>query len=115
MLCVSITASTPDDIFSFDLSSADCVEVQLDYLKNPMQAVETSWSRLPIPVIATCRRRDRGGRFDGTVNDERRILTAAAQNGAAYIEMDYRDFQPVQGATGIASYQDFDRTPAHVA
>jgi len=115
MLCVSITASTPDEIFSSDLSSADCVEVRLDSLKNPMQSLEISWSKLPIPVIASCRRRDRGGRFDGTPADERRILSAAAQNGAAYVEMDYRDFQSIEGVRCIASYNDFNETPDDVA
>jgi len=114
MLCVSITASTPDDIFSYDLSCADCVEVRLDCLKNPLQSLDISWSRLPVPVIATCRSRDRGGRFDGTPADQRRILSAAAHNGAAYVEMDYRDFHLMEGATCIASCEDFDRTPDDV-
>src|SRR5262245_45136557 len=111
MLCVSIIASTPEDIFSVDLNSADCAEVRLDCLENPMQSLDMSWSKLPLPVIATCRRRDRGGQFDGTVDDERRILSVAAQNGAAYIDMDYRDFHADQGATGIASYHDLNETP----
>ena len=93
----------------------DCVEVRLDGLQNPMQSLDISWSKLPIPVIATCRRRDRGGRFDGTPADERRILSAAAQNGAAYVEMDYRDFQSIEGVTCIASYNDFNETPEDLA
>src|SRR5262245_4607382 len=111
MLCVSITASTTEGIFSSDLSFADCAEVRLDYLKDPMQSLEISWSKLRKPVIATCRRRDRGGRFDGSAQDERRILAAAAQNGAAYIEMDYRDVQDLPDATCIASYHDVNETP----
>src|SRR3954452_25006916 len=33
-LCVSLTPRNVDDVFSADLSGADCVEVRLDYLKN---------------------------------------------------------------------------------
>ena len=36
-LCVSLTPASLDDIFSADVSGADCVEVRLDYLKEPQK------------------------------------------------------------------------------
>src|SRR2546425_9920672 len=48
-LCVSLTPASLDDIFSADVSGADCVEVRLDYLKEPQQSIHTRWDRLPLP------------------------------------------------------------------
>jgi 3-dehydroquinate dehydratase/shikimate dehydrogenase len=129
MLCAVFTAATVDELFRSDFGGADCVEVRLDYLENPQQAAEVSWTRLGLPVIATCRRRQRGGLFDGTLDQERRILERAARGGAAYVDMDYRDAQPLAGAQLIGSFHDFEQTapdldlhleaacagPAHVA
>ena len=46
-LCVVLTPGNLDDIFSADVSGADCVEVRLDYLKDPQQSIHTRWDRLP--------------------------------------------------------------------
>src|SRR5687768_13895219 len=54
-LCVSLTPKTIDEVFSTDVSGADCVEVRLDYLKQPEQSTHARWDRFAVPVIATCR------------------------------------------------------------
>ena len=89
-LCVSLTPETLDDVFTADISRADCVEVRLDYLKNPQESTTARWDRLPLPVIATCRGKDRGGLFTGSIEEETRILDDAAKNGARFIDIDYR-------------------------
>ena len=111
-LCVSLTPETIDDVFTADIAGADCAEVRLDYLKEPQQAVHTRWDRLPIPVIATCRGRERGGLFDGSVEEESRILESAARNGARFVDIDYRFTRAFPPADVIASYHNFDETPA---
>ena len=110
MLCAVLTAGTIDEFFRSDFTGADCVEVRLDYLKNPDEAATVSWTRLGVPVIATCRRQQRGGLFDGTVEQERRILECAVRGGAAYVDMDYRDARPFAGAQLIGSFHDFEQT-----
>src|SRR5262249_5576017 len=72
------------------------------------------WDKLPVPVIATCRGRDRGGQFRGSIEEEIRILQYAVENGARFVDMDYRIARPMPGAQVIASFHDFDRTPSDV-
>jgi 3-dehydroquinate dehydratase/shikimate dehydrogenase len=100
-----------DEVFSSDLTGADCVEVRLDYLPNPQESVQVRWDNLPIPVVATCRGKDRGGQFPGTVEEEIRILQYAVENGAKFVDIDYRFARPFPGAQVIASFHDFERTP----
>jgi len=114
MLCVTLTPGSIEEVFSSDLSGADCVEVRLDYLKNPRQSLDVSWTKLGIPMIATCRREERGGRFRGLLQDEVAILEAAARNGASFADMDYRDARPIAGTRIIASYHNFERTPSDI-
>jgi 3-dehydroquinate dehydratase/shikimate dehydrogenase len=111
MLCVSLTPATLDDIFNSDIRFADCVEIRLDCLKDPHQSQEISWSRLKLPVIVTCPRIDRGGQFKGTLQQEHEILQFAVKNGAAFVDMDYRDAVPLPGARLIGSFNDAEHTP----
>src|SRR5688572_25403842 len=110
-LCVSLTPETLEDVFASDVSGVDCLEVRLDYLKDPRQSRNARWDRLPVPVIATCRGKERGGLFDGTIDDEIDILQSAAKNGARYIDIDYRHARPFPPADVIASYHNFQNTP----
>jgi len=113
-LCVSLTPGSLDDVFASDVSGVDCLEVRLDYLKNPKQSKEARWDRLPVPVIATCRGKERGGLFEGTIEDEVDILQAAARNGAKYVDIDYRFARPMPPADVIASYHNFEETPGNL-
>jgi 3-dehydroquinate dehydratase/shikimate dehydrogenase len=110
-LCVSLTPRSLEEVFSSDLSGADCVEVRLDYLTNPQDSITVRWDRLPLPVIATCRGKERGGRFEGSIEDELRILQQAASNGAQLVDIDYRYAKPIAGADVISSFHDFEATP----
>jgi 3-dehydroquinate dehydratase/shikimate dehydrogenase len=103
-----------NDVFASDVSGADCVEVRLDYLPNPQSAMHARWDRLPVPVIATCRGKERGGRFEGTLEEENRILEQAAHNGARFVDIDYRFAKRFAGAEVIGSFHDFATTPADI-
>jgi 3-dehydroquinate dehydratase/shikimate dehydrogenase len=95
-----------------DLTGADCVEVRLDYLDDPRQSVHARWDRLPVPVIATCRGKAQGGRFDGSIEEETRILQYAVENGAKFVDIDYRFAKPAFApARVIGSFHDFSGTP----
>ncbi len=113
-LCVSLTPESIDDIFAADVAGADCVEVRLDYLKNPQQSAATRWDRFSIPVIVTCRGKEQGGRFEGSIEEELRILDHAARNGARFIDVDYRYARPFANAEVIASFHDFTSTPPNL-
>jgi 3-dehydroquinate dehydratase/shikimate dehydrogenase len=111
-LCVSLTPGSLDEVLSSDLTGADYVEVRLDYLANPQESITTRWDRLAVPVIATCRRKEFGGRFAGSQDEEFRILQYAVENGAKFVDMDYRCAKSIPGAEVIASLHDFERTPS---
>jgi len=113
-LCVSLTPRSLDEVFSSDLTGADCVEVRLDYLDNPRESVTTRWDRLPLPVIVTCRGREWGGKFQGSIDEEIRILQYAVENGAKFIDIDYRFAQSLAGAPVIGSFHDFTGTPPDI-
>jgi 3-dehydroquinate dehydratase/shikimate dehydrogenase len=101
-----------EEVFSADLTGADYVEVRLDYLGNPRDSVHARWDKLRVPVIATCRGKERGGQFDGSIEEEVRILQSAVENGARFVDVDYRIARPMPGAQVIASFHDFDGTPS---
>ncbi len=95
---------------------ADLVELRLDYLRR-----EPDFGRLlrerPAPVIATCRRRDEGGRFSGSEEDRKRILRLAIAQGVDYVDLeaDIADEIPRYGKTKrIISYHNFETTPANL-
>jgi 3-dehydroquinate dehydratase / shikimate dehydrogenase len=113
-LCVSLTPRSLQEVFSSDLTGADCAEVRLDYLEKPQESVHARWDRLPLPVIATCRGKERGGRFEGSIEEEIRIIQSAAQNGAEFVDIDYRSAKSFEGAQVIASFHDFGATPANI-
>jgi len=110
-LCASLTADSLDELFSQDILGADYVEVRLDHLKEPQQAEHARWDRFPVPVIATCRGVDRGGRFPGSVSEESKILDIAVANGAKFVDIDYQYVRKFGSAEVIASYHNFDHTP----
>jgi len=103
-----------DEVFSSDLAGADCVEVRLDYLNDPRESVHARWDRLPLPVIATCRGKERGGEFKGSIDEEIRILQYAVENGAKLVDIDYRFAKSFAGAQVIGSFHDFRQTPGDV-
>ena len=113
-LCVPLTPKKLDDIFAADLAGADLVEVRLDYLIDPQESIHARWDRLPVPVIATCRGKERGGQFEGSIEEETRILEHAARNGARFVDIDYRFAKPVDGAEVIGSFHDFAATPSNI-
>jgi 3-dehydroquinate dehydratase / shikimate dehydrogenase len=110
-LCVSLTPRNLNEVFSADLTGADCAEIRLDYLDDPRESLQARWDRLPVPVIAACRGRDRGGEFKGSIAEEMQILERAAENGAKFVDIDYRFAKPFAGARVIASFHDFQQTP----
>src|SRR5262249_39574155 len=114
-LCVPLTPRTLNDVFSADLSRADCVEVRLDYLENPRDSVHARWDRLPIPVIATCRGKERGGHYAGSIKEKIPILKSAVENGARYVDIVYQFAPPFPGPKVIVSFHVFAATPADLS
>ena len=110
-LCAALTPSRVADLFAAPVAGADCVEVRLDYLEVPAESAQVRWDDLPVPGIATCRGKEQGGRFEGSIEDELQLLERAVENGARFVDIDYRFVRPFDGAEAIGSYHNFERTP----
>lgn len=102
----------------------DFLEIRLDMLQRPTSAIAVIrrlLRRYPDTVIlATCRRKQNGGEFAGSVKEELEILEAASKAGAALldVEIETAEHSPElvealrERARVIVSYHNFEHTPA---
>ena len=99
-------------------------ELRLDYLRDHagLEAeLHRILSRLRYPqTIATCRRVEAGGHFEGPVEKQVEILAAAARAGCQWVDIEiesvnalrkfsFKEFAP---AKVIVSYHNYENTPA---
>jgi 3-dehydroquinate dehydratase / shikimate dehydrogenase len=99
-------------------------EFRLDYLSRPEQgltAITEFLARHPeCSVLATCRRHQNHGRFNGSIEEQIRVLSAAIKAGAQAIDVEVEsaenvgaDLDPLRGeATFVLSYHNYNGTPA---
>ena len=87
-VCVAITGATAAEVIEKTASTIkenSFIEVRLDYLESPLTALAGLKDLLSanptITAIATCRRKESGGRFQGTVAKELDVLCNAALSG----------------------------------
>ncbi len=105
-------------------SGEDFLEVRLDLLDRPdagLAVIRRVLRRYPETVVlATCRRKQAGGAFKGTIEKQLDILDAAVEAGAAVVdvEIETAEVDPSlletfeDRALRMLSYHDFERTPA---
>lgn len=99
-------------------------EFRLDYLPKPEQGVNAVRRFLAAhpecTILATCRRHQNQGRFNGSVEEQIHILDAAADAGARAVDIEIESAESVQahldtlrGKTKIVlSYHNYDGTPS---
>jgi 3-dehydroquinate dehydratase/shikimate dehydrogenase len=99
------------------------LEFRLDYLDKPLQGAEAIRGfRAEFPdtaVLATCRRHQNHGKFNGSVEEEFAVLEAAVSSGAQAVDVEIETAEVSQerlhqfrGRTLlIVSYHNFDATP----
>src|SRR5437867_5492676 len=99
------------------------LEFRLDYLNRPEQGVDiirSTAERHPgCAILATCRRHQNHGRFNGSVEDQIRILEASAGAGAQAVDVEIETAELVtdrlqtlrDNAKLIISYHNFEATP----
>ena len=118
MICVSLSASTNDEMIALlkqaSTQPADIHELRLDCFKEA-PAVEALVAASSRPVLATCRSRQTGGKFDGDARDRQAMLIRAAEAGVSYIDAEVPDVAAVaphkREAILIAGIQDLQKTP----
>src|SRR5688500_14933971 len=93
---------------------ADMVELRLDGVAGIDVAAALADRKRP--AIVTCRASWEGGRFDGSEEARRRILTEAIERGAEYVDVEWRagfdDLLGMRGGKGlIVSSHEFEQGP----
>lgn len=94
------------------------VELRLDTVRDPDVAGALAGRRQP--AIVTCRARWEGGHFDGSEEERRRLLTEALDQGAEYVDVEWRaGFDDLiarfQGRRILLSFHEFTKMPADLA
>ncbi|MFB3778394.1 MAG: shikimate dehydrogenase [Bryobacteraceae bacterium] len=99
------------------------LEFRLDYLKRPEEGVRGIQEFLKqhpeCSILATCRRRQNHGRFNGEVDEQLRILEAAAGAGAKAVDLEIESAESCGSALAalgskakvVLSYHNFEGTP----
>lgn len=121
LICVSLGLDDPHKLAAEHrrLVAAGCklVEYRLDFLPADANVAKLVAAR-PGPIVATVRRPDDGGLWHGPEAERLKILLAAIDAGAEYVDLepDAAAAIPRRGATRrIVSRHDFRETPADLA
>ena len=100
------------------------LEFRLDYLADPWRGTEAIRHLLAqypdVTLLATCRRHQNRGKFNGSIEDQIRVLDAAIDAGAKAVDMEVESAESVgvklEGLRGrtcfILSYHNYETTPA---
>ncbi len=110
------------------LRYTNTIEVRLDWLSSAVEIARFGQllkkSKVPrrVTLIATCRRREAGGKFSGTPDQQLRMLRSATDAGCQWIDLEIETVEAVPPFihmlyTGhvnrILSYHDFHSTPSN--
>jgi len=99
-------------------------EVRLDYLADPEQgiaAIRKFLSAHPdCRILATCRRHQNHGKFNGSVEEQLRMLSAAVEAGACAVDVEIESAESVAESLNafrgrarvLISYHNYEGTPS---
>lgn len=127
-ICIALGLNTVEKLIAHAQAEVESgerfMEIRLDYLPDPMDAVralpEFLANNPDVFLLATCRRHQNHGKFDGSIPEQIRILEAAVDAGAVAVDL---EIESAENATDrldrlrnngklIISYHNFDGTPA---
>ena len=130
-LCVAIQAPSPEELIEraeAALTDSRFLEFRLDSLPKPASALpkvkEFLAGHHDTTVIATCRRKQFGGNFTGSLKAELEVLLTAAEAGCQIVDLEVesaeeaaprqldhlRDGLRAVGSAFLVSFHDFSRT-----
>ncbi len=120
MICVSIARGRHKHVMAEHRhlveQGAELVEIRLDYIRRQINLKRLLRDR-GCPVIATCRRADDQGKWEGSEESRMMLLRAAIADGVEYIDLeaDIADLIPRYGKTKrIVSMHNFRETPENL-
>ena len=100
------------------------LELRLDYLPQPLDAIEPMRRFLKkhpdVTVLATCRRHQNHGRFNGSVDEQIRVLEACIRAGARAVDVEIESAESCpelleslrETTMLVVSFHNFTGTPA---
>ena len=127
-ICIALGFSSVERLLEHARQEVDAgerlLEFRLDHLDDPESGVEAIRRFLEecpdCIVLATCRRRQNHGRFNGSVEEQIRILEAAVAAGARGVDIEIESAERAPErldlfrgrASVVLSYHNFEGTPA---
>ncbi len=127
-ICIALGFADPETLLAHAREEADSGELffefRLDYLADPEQglgAIRTLLKERPeTSILATCRRHQNQGRFNGSVEEQLRLLEAAVEAGACAVDIEIESAESAGArldafrgrALLVVSYHNFEGTPA---
>ncbi|MBI4874893.1 MAG: shikimate dehydrogenase [Acidobacteria bacterium] len=127
-ICIALGVSDPQALQAHARDEADSgerfLEFRLDYLPRPEEGVaairDFLAARPDVSVLATCRRHQNQGRFNGSIEEQLRLLDAAVEAGARGVDVEIESAENAVAkldvlrgrAMLILSYHNFEGTPA---
>jgi 3-dehydroquinate dehydratase/shikimate dehydrogenase len=127
-ICIALGFADPETLLAHARSEADAgerfFEFRLDYLGNPeagLRAIRAFLADRPeASILATCRRHQNQGRFNGSVEEQLRLLAAAVEAGASAVDIEIETAENALArldafrgrALLVISYHNFEGTPA---
>ena len=126
-ICVAITGNTPEEFLEKAtevLKETTFLEFRLDYLAKPLAAVPKFKAYLAentaATVVATCRCKENGGRFEGSAAAALEVLMTAAHAGFQLVDIELEAIEKLPkhtvdklreaGSAVIISHHDFQAT-----
>ncbi|HEY3444193.1 MAG TPA: shikimate dehydrogenase [Paludibaculum sp.] len=127
-ICIALGLPDPQKLMEHARREADAgerfLEFRLDYLPNPQDGLAVIRAFLELypeaTVMATCRRHQNHGRYNGSIEEEFKVLAAAVEAGARAVDIEIESAESplarmdlLEGrVTVIVSYHNFEGTPA---
>ena len=127
-VCIALGFSDPRKLLSHAKREVEAgetfLEFRLDYLESPRQgipAIQEFLDQNPeVHLLATCRRHQNHGRFNGSIDEQLAILDAAVDAGARAIDIEIETAESAKSKVAvlrskvrvIISYHNYDGTPA---
>ena len=103
-------------------AAADCVELRLDLFEEPFDLPALLAACDGLPVVATLRPPDEGGKSPLPAAERLKVLLEAARHGAQYVDMEWNACSPQaldavrsHGARVVLSRHDFAAMPPDLA
>lgn len=127
-ICIALGFPTVEQLIAHARQEAEAgetfIEFRLDYLPKPdqgVQAIRDFLERYPqCTILATCRRHQNHGHFNGSIEEQIRILDSAIDAGARAVDVEVESaenvvprLEAIRGrAWLILSYHNFGGTPS---